>query len=66
MKQLKSYFYYRSSFHIMHKKCKPIEAIRLSDFNYKRTKYEKGTNATKKILAEWIKSRSYGKLKSGN
>ena len=32
----------------------------------KRQSMKKGTNATRKILVDWVKSRSYGKLKFGN
>ena len=43
-----------------------IDNTTIYDFNFKRTKYEKGTNVMKTLLAEWIKSRSYKPLKSGN
>ena len=41
----------------MHKKCEPIETIRLKDYNYKKT--QEGKKAlTNRKKDEWINSRS--------
>ena len=63
---MKSYFDYQSSFHIMHKNA---SKWRRWDYKIQLQKNKvgnKSTNATKIVLAAWIKSTNYEKLKSEN